>query len=50
MMENPRPEAAKIIEDIYNLFRLRKEQNRTTITNIRNLSRLKKEVKGIKDT
>ena len=48
-MENPRSEDQKIMKDIRNLFRLRKEQNDTAIKDIRNLFRLKKEVKGIKD-
>ena len=48
-MENPRTEEEKIIKDIKNLFRLKKEQNDTAIKDIRNLFRLKKEVKGIKD-
>ena len=45
MTENPRPEEEKIIQDIRNIFRLKKEQNDTAIKDIRNLFRLKKEVK-----
>ena len=48
-MENPRSEEEKIIKDIRNPFRLKKEQNDTAIKDIRNPFRLKKEVKGIKD-
>ena len=48
-MENPRSEEEKIIKDIRNLFRLKKEQNDTAIKDIRNLFRLKIEVEGIKD-
>ena len=48
-MENPRPEEEKIIKDIRNPFRLKKEQNDTAIKDIRNLFRIKKEIKGIKD-
>ena len=48
-MENPRFEEEKIIKDIRNLFRLKKEQNDTAIKDIGNLFRLKKEVKGIRD-
>ena len=40
-MENPRAEEEKIIEDIRNLFRLKKELNYTAIKDIRNLFRLK---------
>ena len=43
-MENPRSEKEKIIKDIRNHFRLKKEQNDTAIKDIRNLFRLKKEV------
>ena len=45
-MKNPRSEEEKIIRDIGNLFRLKKEQNYSTTKDIRNLFRLKKEVKG----
>ena len=45
-MENLRSEEEKIIKD---LFTLKKEQNDTAIKDIRNLFRLEKEVKGIKD-
>ena len=48
-MEDPRSEEEKIIKDIRNLFRLKKEQNDTAIKGLRNLFRLKKEIKGIKD-
>ena len=41
MMENPRSEE-KIIKDIRNLFRIKKEQNETAIKDIKNLFRLKK--------
>ena len=36
-MENPRLEEEKIIKDIRNLFRLKKEQNDTTVKDIRNV-------------
>ena len=49
MMENPRPEAEKIIKDIRNFFRLKKVMNHTSINNIRNRFRLEKETKEIKD-
>ena len=49
MMENPRSKEEKIIKDIRNLFRLKKEQNHTAIKDTRNLFRLKKEVNGIKE-
>ena len=42
MMENPRSEKEKIIKDMRNLFRLKKEQNDTAIKDTRNLFRLKK--------
>ena len=48
MMENPRPEEEKIIKDI-NPFRLKKERNCTAIKDLRNLFRLGKETKAIKD-
>ena len=38
-MENSRPEEEKIIKDIRNLFRLKKELNYTTVKDIRNLFR-----------
>ena len=41
-MENPRYEEEKIIKDIRNLFRLKKEQNDTAIKEIMNRFRLKK--------
>ena len=43
-MENPRP-----INDIRNLFRLKKELNYPAIKDIRNVFRLEKETKAIKD-
>ena len=49
MIKNPRLKEEKIIKDIRNLFRLKKEQNETAIKDIRNLFRLKKEIKGIKN-
>ena len=49
MMENPRPQEDKIIKDIRNHFRLRKELNYNATKDIRNLFRLKKETKEIKD-
>ena len=39
-MEYPRPEEEKIITDIRNLFRLKKELNYTPIKDIRNIFRL----------
>ena len=48
-MENPRPEEEKIIKDIRNLFKLKKEQNVTVKEDMKNFFRLKKEIKGIKD-
>ena len=47
-MENPRPEKEKMIKDIWNPFRLKKEQNDTVIKDIRNLFRIKKELKELK--
>ena len=41
-MENPRPEEEKIIKDIRNIFRLKKELNDTAIKSIRSLFKLKK--------
>ena len=49
MMESPRPKEEKIINDIRNLLRLRKELNYTAIKDIRNLFRREKETKAIKD-
>ena len=49
MMESLNPEELKIIKDIRNLFRLKKELNYTAIKDIRSLFRLKKEPKAIKD-
>ena len=40
MMGNRRPEEEKILKDIRNLFRLKKEQNDTAIKDIRNHFRL----------
>ena len=48
-MENPRPEEEKIISDIRNLFRLKKELNYTAIKDIRDHFREEKETKTIKD-
>ena len=48
-MENPRSEEENIIEDVRNLFRLKKELNYTAIKNIRKLFKLGKETKAIKD-
>ena len=48
-MENPRPEEEDIINDIRDLFRLRKGLNYTATKVIENLFRLKKETKAIKD-
>ena len=48
-MESLRIEEEKIIKDIRNLFRLRKELNYTAIKDIKNLLRQKKETKAIKD-
>ena len=44
-----RLEDEKIIKDIRNLFRLKKEQNYTAIKDIRNLFRQEKETKAVKD-
>ena len=49
MIKNLRLKEEKIIKDIRNLFRLKKQQNETAIKDIRNLFRLKKEIKGIKN-
>ena len=49
LMENPRLEEEKIIKNIRNLFKLKKEQNYIAIKDIRNLFKLKKETKAIKD-
>ena len=48
-MENLRPEEEKIIKDIRNLLRLKKELGYTAIKDIRDLFRLQKETKEIKD-
>ena len=47
-MENPRSEEEKIIKNIRNLFKLKKEQNDTAIKDIQNLFRLKKKLKELK--
>ena len=47
-MENPRSEEEKIIKNIRNLFKLKKEQNDTAIKDIKNLFRLKKKLKELK--
>ena len=47
-MENPRFEEEKIVKDIRNLFRLKKELNYTAIKDITNLFRREKETKAIK--
>ena len=49
MMENQKPEEEKIIKDIRNLFRLKKELNYTAIKDITNIFRLEKETKAIKN-
>ena len=49
MIENLRSEEEKIIKDVRNLFRLKKELNYTAIKDIRNLFRQEKETKAIKD-
>ena len=49
MMENPRSEEEKSNLRCKKSFRLKKEQNGTAIKDIRNLFRLQKEAKGIKD-
>ena len=48
MIEHPRSGKEKVIKDIRNLFRLKKEQIGTAIKDIKNRFRLKKWVKGIK--
>ena len=40
MKKNPRLEEEKVIKDIRNLFRLKKEQNETAIKDIINLFRI----------
>ena len=42
MIENPKPEEEKIIKDIINLLRLKKEQKQTAIKDIKGLFRLEK--------
>ena len=49
MIKNSRPEEKKIIKDVRNLFRLKKELNHTSIKDIRNLFRREKETKEVKD-
>ena len=39
-MENPRPKEEKIIKNLRNLFRLKEEQNDTSIKDIRNLFKI----------
>ena len=48
-MESLSLEEGKIIKDIKNLFRIKKEQNYTAITDVTNLFRQEKEAKAIKD-
>ena len=48
-MESLSLEEEKIINDIKNIFRLKKELNYTAIKDIRNLFRLEKETKAVKD-
>ena len=48
-MENLRPDEEKIIKDIRNFLRLKKELVYTAIKDIRDLFRLQKETKEIKD-
>ena len=40
-MENPKPGEEKVIKDIRNLFRLKREQDDTAIKDIKNLYRTK---------
>ena len=47
-MKNPRPEEEKIIKNIRNLFRLKKELNYTAIKDIGNHFRLEKKLKQLK--
>ena len=49
MMENPKPEGGKIVKDIRNLFRLKKELNYDAIKDVRNLFTREEETKAIKD-
>ena len=49
MMENSRSEEEKIIKDVRNLFRLKKELNYTVIKDASNLFRREKETKAITD-
>ena len=46
-MESLSLEEGKIIKDIKNLFRIKKEQNYTAITDVTNLFRQEKEAKAI---
>ena len=48
IMESLILEEENIIEDVRNLFRLKKELNNTEIKDIRNIFRLEKETKPIK--
>ena len=45
MIESPKPEERKIIKDIRNIFRLKKELHENTNKDIRNLFRIKKETR-----
>ena len=45
MIESPKPEERKIIKDITNIFRLKKELDENTNKDIRNLFRIKKETR-----
>ena len=49
MMRNPRHEEEKIIKDIANLFRQKRELNYTALKDIGNLFRQEKETKAIKE-
>ena len=48
-MENLKPEGEKIVKDIRNLFRLKKELNYNAIKDVRNLFTREEETKAIKD-
>ena len=48
-MRNPRHEEEKIIKDIANLFRQKRELNYTALKDIGNLFRQEKETKAIKE-
>ena len=49
-MKNLRPGEEKIIEDMSNLFRLKKELNYAAVKDIRDLFRREKGIKVIKET